>query len=499
MNVQQDMAETTTSYPIDVPSRNRVFIGGAWVESSGSDSVSVIDPYTEQVAATVQMASSADIDRALEAARAVFDAGTWRLKPVEERARALEILADRLEERIEELAALNVIELGTPIKLARGMNASPIAQLRVIARQLRELPVRTERMRANGLISLIIREPVGVVSAIIPWNTPHNQFSFKVGPALAAGCSVVLKTASKTPLVMSAIADVIEGMTTEGIFPSGVFSLVLARHADGEKLVTDPRVDMVSFTGSTEAGRRLGALATNNLARVTLELGGKSAAIVLDDADLDVVMASLPMSGMRNSGQTCVALTRILVSRARHNEVLERLQQEIAGIVIGDPWDERTDVGPVAGASQRDGIEAHIAAAAAEGASVLRPGPEHSLGRGFYVRPTLLDGVSNDMAAAQEEIFGPVVSVIAYEDETDAVRIANDSVYGLSGAVYTADVAHGVELASQIRTGTVGVNCATFDASVPFGGYKASGVGREGGIEGLEEYFELKTIHLPAT
>jgi betaine-aldehyde dehydrogenase len=313
---QQTTPDTVTSYPIEVPSRDKVFIAGRWVESTGTDSIAVVDPSSEQVAATVRVASSEDIDRALEAARAVFDAGTWRLKPVDERARALEILADRLEGRLEELASLNVVELGTPIKVARGMNAAPIGQLRTIARQLRELPLRTERTRSNGLTSLVMREPVGVVSAIIPWNTPHNQFSFKVGPAMAAGCSVVLKTASKTPLVMSAIADVIEDMTTDGILPPGVFSLVLARHSDGEMLVTDPRVDMLSFTGSTEAGRRLGALATKNLARVTLELGGKSAAIILDDADLDIVMASLPMSGMRNSGQTCVALTRVLVSSA---------------------------------------------------------------------------------------------------------------------------------------------------------------------------------------
>ena len=476
---------------------DKICVGGRWIPSSVDDRAVIVDPTTETIAGSVALAGPAEIDRALQLARSTFDLGVWSQASVETRASALETLADRLEERIEELAALNVRELGTPITTARGLQAAPINLLRTFARELRTIELLDERTRSTGARSRIVREPVGVVAAIIPWNTPTNQFTFKVGPALAAGCSVIVKVATRAPLVLSAIADTIVELTEEGVLPAGVFSLVASDRNVAEQLITDPRVDLVSFTGSTAAGRHIGSLASSNLARLTMELGGKSAALVLEDADLEQVVSAIGMSAVRNAGQTCVAITRILVPASRHDELVDRLARAYDEVILGSPDDPRTDIGPVSSAEARTDILDYIRGAEAEGAKVVRGGSESPAGPGYFVKPTILDSVTPDMTVAREEIFGPVVSVITYADEEDAVRIANDTPYGLSGAVFARDDERALDVAARIRSGVVGVNCATFDATVPFGGMKASGVGREGGREGLEEYFETKTFHLP--
>lgn len=496
---QLEVATTTTDtirrdLPVDIDS---VCVGGSWRTSSIDTRISVIDPTTEEPAGTVVLAGPAEIEDALAAARESFDAGVWRSATVETRARALEQLADRLDARVEELAVLNVRELGTPITSARGLQSSPIGLLRKFAQELRELDLSDTRARSTGAVSEISRQPVGVVLGIVPWNTPTNQFTFKVGPALAAGCSVVVKAATRAPLVLSAIADTIVEMTEEGIFPPGVFSLLVCERELGERLISDPRVDFVSFTGSTEAGRRVGALASANLAHVAMELGGKSAAVVLEDADIAQTVGAVGMSAIRNAGQTCVAITRILVPQSRHDEVVDALAEVYDRVTLGDPDDPGTDIGPVSSAQARSAIQEHIRAAQAEGAVVVRGGAESPDRTGYFVTPTILDAVTPDMVVAREEIFGPVVSIMTYDDEDDAVRIANDTAYGLSGAVFAGTDEHARAVAGRIRSGVVGVNCATFDATVPFGGMKASGVGREGGREGLEEYFETQTFHLP--
>ncbi|WP_231610228.1 aldehyde dehydrogenase, partial [Rhodococcus sp. CX] len=391
------------------------------------------------------------------------------------------------------------VEVGVPVSVSGPTQQMIGGLFRAVAAVARTFETSEERPRAGGGVSRIVKEPTGVVAAIIPWNGPVGTIAFKLAPALAAGCSVVLKTAPEAPLSPSVFADVIAELVAEGRIPEGVVSVLCADREVSETLVTNPDVDHITFTGSTAAGRRIMSLASERIARVSLELGGKSAAIILDDADINHVLQTLPMGGCMQSGQACIALTRVLVSRKRHDEVIEALKAAYGALPMGNPWEPTNFLGPLASKRQQDRVLGYIDIAKEEGAKVvLGGGRPEGFDKGFFVAQTLLDDVAPDSRIAQEEVFGPVISVITYEDEEDAIAIANNSMYGLSGAVYTEDIDHGFDVARRIRTGTISVNTATMDFTLPFGGYKQSGLGREGGIEGLEEFFETKTVHMPA-
>jgi len=492
----------TATSPADqlagIADRPQLFIGGRWVDSTGDEWIEVADSWSEEIAARVRAATVDDIGRAVEAARTSFDEGVWSSVPITERADVLDAIADGLEAKIPELTTLGVVEVGVPVTVSAMTQQMIIGLFRKVADEARKVELVEERPRDDGGISRVVREPSGVVAAIIPWNGPLGTIAFKLAPALAAGCSVVLKTSPEAPLSPLVFADVIADLVEQGRIPAGVVSVVAADRDASEALVTDPRVDHITFTGSTATGRRIMSLAGDRVARVSLELGGKSAAIVLDDADLNTVMASLPMGGCMQSGQACIALTRVLVSEKRHDEILAAYQATLDMIPFGDPWQETTFLGPLSSAHHRDRVADYIEIARSEGATVVRGGGNGGFDKGFFIEPTLVDGVRNDMRIAQEEVFGPVISFITYKDEDDAVAIANDSVYGLSGAVFTSDEQHGFEIAQRIQTGTVNVNTSVTDFSLPFGGYKQSGLGREGGPEGLEEFFQIKTVHFPA-
>ncbi|SEC11473.1 betaine-aldehyde dehydrogenase [Rhodococcus pyridinivorans] len=479
--------------------RDKVFIGGRWVESTGSEWVDVVDSFSEQRVARVRTATAEDVTRAVVAARESFDKGEWASKTMEERAAVVDAIADGLQARFEELTAIGVAEVGVPVGVSHQTQQMIGGLFRAVAEVARNFSTFEERPRMGGGVSRIVKEPTGVVAAIIPWNGPIGNIAFKLAPALAAGCSVVLKTAPDAPLSPCIFADVIAELVEQGRIPEGVVSVVCADREVSETLVTNPDVDHVTFTGSTAAGRRIMALASERIARVSLELGGKSAAIILDDADIDHVLQTLPMGGCLQTGQACIALTRVLVSRTRHDEVLEALKAAYGALPLGNPWEPTNFLGPLATEHHQQRVLGYIDIAKEDGAKVvLGGGVPEGLEKGFFVAPTLLDGVAPDSRIAQEEVFGPVISVITYEDEEDAIAIANNSIYGLSGAVYTEDIDRGYEIARRIRTGTISVNTSAMDFSLPFGGYKQSGIGREGGPEGLEEFFEIKTVHMPA-
>ena len=493
------ITETPTESVPGIVDREQVFIGGEWVNSTGDEWIELVDPWTEQNAAKIRSATVEDVALAVKAARESFDSGEWSSKSMAERADVIDAIADRLEARAEELVPIGVVEVGIPVVVSTMTQQMVGGLFRAVAAEARSFRTREDRTRGDGGVSRILKEPSGVVAAIIPWNGPIGTVAFKVAPALAAGCSVILKTAPEAPLSTSVFADIIGELTAEGLIPRGVVSVLCADREVSESLVTNPEVDHITFTGSTLAGRRIMALAADRIAKVSLELGGKSAAIILDDADIGDVLQSLPMGGCMQSGQACIALTRVLVSNKRHDEVVEALKAAYGAIPMGNPWEQTNFLGPLAMERQRDRVESYIASAKADGAKVvLGGGRPAGIEHGFFIEPTLIDGVRNDMKVAQEEVFGPVISIITYDDEEDAIAIANDSIYGLSGAVYTTDLDHGFEVAQKIRTGTISVNAAIIDFTLPFGGYKQSGIGREGGVEGLEEFFEIKTVHMPA-
>ena len=480
-----------------IADREQVFIGGRWVDSTGDEWIDVVDSWSERTAARVRAATAEDVARAVDAARESFDRGDWARTPITERADIIDAIADAMDARLEQLTTLGIVEVGVPVPVSMMTQQMVISLFRAVAEEARNVVLVDERTRADGGVSRVVKEPNGVVAVIIPWNGPIGTIAFKVIPALAAGNSVVLKTSPEAPLSPSVFADVIAEFVAAGRIPEGVVSVVAADREVSETLVTNPKVDHVTFTGSTGAGKRIMALAADRVAKVSLELGGKSAAIILDDADLNNLLSNAVMGGCLQSGQACIALTRVLVSRKRHDEVVAGYQAALSQIPIGNPWEQTNFLGPLTTARQRERVEGYIESAKAEGAEVVYGGGRIGE-QGFFVAPTILDNVRNDMKVAQEEVFGPVISIITYEDEDDAVAIANDSIYGLSGAVFTADPERGFEVAQRIRTGTVNVNTAVTDFTVPFGGYKQSGLGREGGPEGLEEFFETKTVHFPA-
>jgi betaine-aldehyde dehydrogenase len=474
--------------------RPELFIGGTWQAPRGGEVAEVRNPATRELVGRAALASEADIDAAVEAARRSFDSRGWARATPAERAEVLHRAADHLEKRSEELAVSVTSELGCPLWFSEMAHVpNPIRHTRYYADHGRDFAY--DEIRSDGRnSSLVTQEPVGVVAAITPWNGPLSTPSLKITPALAAGCSVVLKPPPETPLTAYAFADAL----LEAGLPEGVLSIVPGDREAGQHLVEHPEVDKVAFTGSSAAGKKIMATAAARIARVTLELGGKSAAILLDDVDVDsVVRALLPMAMMVN-GQACIAQTRVLVPRSRETEVVDALAAAMAAQKVGDPMDPDTKIGPMVSERQRDRVAGYISIGRDEGARVVAGGESLTLppelDGGFFVPPTLLAGVDNRMRVAQEEIFGPVVAVIAYDDEDDAVRIANDSVYGLSGSVWSPDEARAVAVARRVRTGMVSINGRPQAYGSPFGGYKQSGIGREMGPEGFAAFLETKSI-----
>jgi aldehyde dehydrogenase (NAD+) len=474
---------------------DRLFIGGKWVAPATSSVLHVVSPMTEEVIGQVPEGSVADIDLAVAAAREAQDHGPWPRLPVAERANIMRKFAVSLRARSDEIARLQSEEVGSPMSFVSApMAENSAAILDYYASLASTYAFEEIREGAMGK-TLVLRQPVGVVGAILPWNFPLVLAMFKLAPALLAGCTVVFKPAPETPLHAFLLAEVLEEIG----LPPGVINIVPAGREVGEHLVTHPDVDKIAFTGSTAAGKRIASLCGQALKHVSCELGGKSAAILLDDVVLDKILTFLIYTAIPNNGQTCIAQTRILVPQSRYDEMVTALCERMRTLTIGDPLDPRTEIGPLLAPRQRERVEGYIAAGLAEGATIAVGGRRPaSMKKGWFVEPTVFVNVKSWMRIAQEEIFGPVLVVLPYADEEEAIKIANDSSYGLSGTVWTSDPARGVSIARRIDTGSFGVNTFGLDWVAPFGGFKQSGIGRELGPEGLEEYFELKSILMPS-
>ncbi|MCX6504815.1 MAG: aldehyde dehydrogenase [Actinobacteria bacterium] len=477
---------------------DKLFIGGEWVAPEGKGVIEVISPHSEEVIGTVPDASTADIDKAIAAARNAFDNGPWPKMSPEERGEGIKRLSAALSSRAQDIADLISAQNGSPKSWSiMGQVFSATMVLDTYANLASGFNWEEERTGALGSPVRVRRAPVGVAAGIIPWNVPLFICALKLGPAMAAGCPIVLKPAPETPLDAYLLAEAV----LEADLPPGVVNIVAAGREVSEHILTHPSIDKVSFTGSTAVGRHIGSVCGGLLKRVTLELGGKSAAIVLDDVNLDeAMMSQLVQSGVMNNGQVCGAQSRILVSRKRYDEVVEALGAAVGALKVGDPLDIESEIGPLVAARQRDRVVGFLESGVAEGARVVTGGGTPAdLDKGWYVEPTVFADVTNDMKIAQEEIFGPVLSVIPFDDEAQAIRIANDSDYGLCGSVWTADAEHGAVVAAQVRTGVVAINSAMIlDFNAPFGGFKQSGIGRELGPEGIGPYTEYQSIILPA-
>ena len=467
--------------------RDKLYIGGAWVAPASSGTLPVENPATGEIIGTVPEGTAADVDAAVAAARAAFDG--WAALLMTERGAVLDRLHAALTARSDDIARTVGLELGAPLKIAKGVHAGlPLTVLRGYA-DLALKPGDLETIRN----SLVVHEPVGVVGAITPWNYPLHQVVAKVAAALAAGCTVVLKPSELTPLVAYLLMDAAD----EAGVPPGVLNLVSGTGpVVGEAIAAHPDVDMVSFTGSVRAGRRVQEVAAGTVKKVALELGGKSANVILDDAELAKAVKVGVANCYLNGGQTCTAWTRMLVPESLHSAAVELAIDSAEKYTVGDPLDGATRLGPMVSAAQRDRVRGYIEKGIAEGATLATGGPSAPLDRGFFVRPTVFAAVRPESTIAQEEIFGPVLSVIPYRSEAEAVEIANGTPYGLSGAVFAGDRHRAVAFARQLRTGQVMVNGGAFNPLAPFGGYKQSGTGRELGRYGLEEFLEVKSLQL---
>src|SRR3954454_24822240 len=475
---------------------DKLYIGGEWTDPATKDRIEVISPHTEEVVGSVPEASVADVDKAVAVARETFDRGDWSAAPVADRIAAVQRFSDAYAARMDDMARIVTEEMGSPISFSSIAQApAPWMMLNAFIGVAQNYPWEEQRPGVFGDV-IVRREPVGVVAGIVPWNVPQFVTMSKLAPVLVSGCTMVLKPAPETPLDAYLMAEILH----EAGVPAGVVNIVPAGREVGEHLVRHAGIDKVAFTGSTAAGRAIASICGEQLKRCSLELGGKSAAIILDDADIGATMEGLKFASLMNNGQACVAQTRILASRSKYDEVVEALVATVSGMTVGDPNDPATEIGPLVAQRQQERVEKYIALGQEEGARVAigGNGMPKGIDKGWYVQPTVFANVSNDMRIAQEEIFGPVLAVIAYDDVDDAVAIANDSEYGLAGSVWTADIDLGLDIARRVRTGTYGINQYTMDFIAPFGGYKGSGIGREFGREGLEHYLELKSIVPPA-
>src|SRR4051812_42397723 len=490
-----------TGLPVDMQEKrvqvyDKLFIGGDYVASSGTDTIEVINASTEEVAGRTPEATTADIDRAVAAARTAFDDGPWSRTSPAERAEMVGQLSKAIQARYEEFASVISTETGCPVTSSVMMQVFAATMVMdYYSGMAASFPFEERR---QGVMSpvLVRQEAVGVVGAIVPWNAPLFVTSLKLAPALIAGCTVVLKPSPETALDSFLLAEVAQEIG----LPAGVLNIVPAGRVNSEHLVTHPGVDKISFTGSGAVGRHIAELCARDLRRVTLELGGKSAAVVLEDADLDDALGHITNNGLMNNGQACIAQTRILAPRSRYDEVVDALASKVGAMKVGNALDAETQIGPLVAERQRTRVLGYIEKGKSEGARVVTGGGRpSSLDKGWFVEPTVFADVDNSMTIAQEEIFGPVLSVIAYDSVDDAVKTANDTTYGLSGAVYGNDVDQATDVARRLRTGTVAVNnMSPMDFAAPFGGFKQSGLGRELGPEGLSAFLEYKTITLPS-
>ena len=474
---------------------DRLFIDGLWVTPSTPKTIDVMNSGTEELFVRVAEAQEADVKRAVSAGRKAFDQGPWPRLSHAERAEYLRAIAREIGTRADDLARIWTTESGVVHDVARARGPSLAAVWNYYADLAETYPFVEERKPASGNVGLLVREPVGVVAAIIPWNGPSICIAYKVAPALLAGCTVVLKPAPEAPGAAYVFAEICEKIG----LPPGVVNVLTADRAVSELLVRNPGVDKVTFTGSTAAGRRIGSICGERVARCTLELGGKSAAVILDDYDVGAAAKTISQMARFLTGQVCSSLTRIVVSRKRHEALLDALSASFGAVRVGDPFDSTTEMGPLAMRRHRDRVEGYIAKGKEEGAKLATGGgrPRH-LNRGYFIEPTVFGNVDNHSTIAREEIFGPVLSVIPADNETNAVDIANDSVYGLNASVFTNDIERAYATARQLRSGTVGHNSFRTDFSIAFGGFKQSGIGREGSTEGLLPFLETKTIILDA-
>jgi aldehyde dehydrogenase (NAD+) len=475
--------------------RRELYIGGQWVRPASAERFGVVSPSTEEVVGEVPVTKPADIDRATAAARAAFENGPWPEMTPAERADVLARVAELLRKREDDIAAVTTDEMGCAVSQARQAQTGLVAPVFDYYAKLSR-SFEFERTAVVGdRRGLVMQVPTGVVAAIVPWNAPVTLAAWKVAPALAAGCTVVVKPAPEAPLSNFVLAEALD----EAGVPPGVVNIVPGDRDVGQHLVTHPDVDKVAFTGSTDAGKRIMRLCADGMKRVSLELGGKSASIVLDDADLRTVLPRIVGSAMHLSGQVCGAHTRVLVPRSRYAEALEIAGAAAAAVPYGDPHDPATVVGPLVASRQRERVERYVGSAIDDGARVVAGGerPDH-LERGWYVQPTILGDVDNAMGVAQEEIFGPVQCYIPYDRDEDALRIAHDSRYGLAGGVWSGDPERALALGMRLRTGSVAVNghYPPFPV-VPFGGFRESGMGRELGPEGLVNFLETRSIGVP--
>ncbi|HMM54399.1 MAG TPA: aldehyde dehydrogenase family protein [Candidatus Desulfobacillus sp.] len=469
--------------------RDTLYIGGRWTAPAGKKTIDVLNAASEEVMGRIPEGDAADANAAVAAARGAFDA--WAATAVPERAAFLKKIQEGLKARSEDIARTIAGEVGMPLKLSTLIQAgSPIGTFGMYARLLGDFPFEEQVGH-----SLVVREPVGVVASITPWNYPLHQIAAKVAPALAAGCTVVLKPSEIAPLNAFILAEVIDAAG----LPAGVFNLVTGTGpVVGEAIVGHPDVDMVSFTGSTRAGKRVAEIAARTVKRVALELGGKSAAVLLDDADFAAAVRGTINTCFLNCGQTCTAHTRMLVPESRYDEAARLAAEVAARFTVGDPFDEASKLGPLTSAAQRERVQEYIQKGLDEGAELLfgGPGAPEGLERGYYVRPTVFGRVRPGSTIEQEEIFGPVLSIVAYRDEDEAARIANGTPYGLAGAVWAGSDERAIAFARRLRTGQVDINGGPFNPHAPFGGYKQSGNGRELGKYGLEEFLEYKALQL---
>lgn len=484
------MTETATTTTVPVVDRDRFLIGGRWVEPTGRGRIEVIGAATEEVIGSVPEGTAEDVDRAVRAARAALPG--WSATSPAERAEVLSRLQHGLAARTEEIATTIAAEVGMPLRLATVVQAGlPVFVAQSYAELLRSYAF--EERLGN---SLVVRDPVGVVAAITPWNYPLHQIVAKLAAALAAGCTVVVKPSEVAPLSAFILGEVV----VDAAVPPGVVNIVTGTGPTvGEALVLHPDVAMVSLTGSTRAGRRVFELASRSIKRLSLELGGKSASLVLDNADLERAVGATVSSCLLNSGQTCNALTRLLVPRRQQDAAVDVAVAAVRRLPLGDPFAEASRLGPLASAAQRDRVRGYIERGIAEGARLVCGGPQPPAGfpRGYYVQPTIFAEVRPEMTIAQEEIFGPVLSIIPYDTEDQAIDIANGTIYGLAAAVWSGSTERATAVARRLAAGQVEVNGGGFNPLAPFGGFKQSGLGRELGRFGLEEYLEIKSLQLP--